>query len=391
MFELRTFPYPYRAMLAICSDLDDTPDLATYLTISRYLNTTEMTAIGTGLGLETGNTIYFHMAPGEFSYWNTDEAGRDALHALMRSGHIDCFHSYGDLAVRREQAGVCLEALAANDCHPTIWVDHAVAPTNFGPDIMFGRGDIAGDPAYHADLTLAAGVRYVWTGRVTSCLGQEVTYSPWTGLARRPDTRAALNTAKDIAKTLRGTLGDAKYSMHAGNRLTRCVTLRDGSRATEFIRCNPHPYGVSVGDHAAGIHEVLTREALSRLVTRQGYCILYTHLGKHVTPGKIFTDAAMAAFEALADEQGRGNLLVTTTTRLLDYHQMRRKIVISQNAPFLDVESHGQTLDGMTIYDVPEGTVLRIDGKPSLYLSNPPDHLGRTSISLPFRRLTYPL
>jgi hypothetical protein len=29
--KLRRFPYPYRAMLAICSDLDETPDRHVYL------------------------------------------------------------------------------------------------------------------------------------------------------------------------------------------------------------------------------------------------------------------------------------------------------------------------------------------------------------------------
>ena len=79
--------------------------------LTRYLNTREKTAIGRGLGLETGNTIYFDMAPGEFSYWNTSDAGRAAIHALIRSGHIDCFHSFGDLASTRADVNHALAAL----------------------------------------------------------------------------------------------------------------------------------------------------------------------------------------------------------------------------------------------------------------------------------------
>src|SRR5512145_1269480 len=35
----RSMPHPYRAMLAICSDLDETCDLDTYVETLRFLNT----------------------------------------------------------------------------------------------------------------------------------------------------------------------------------------------------------------------------------------------------------------------------------------------------------------------------------------------------------------
>ncbi|MCX5673851.1 MAG: hypothetical protein NTX87_02485 [Planctomycetota bacterium] len=74
--QLRRLPYPYRAMLTICSDLDDTTDGRVYCEILRFLNTTEATAMGPGLGLEVANSIYFDMPPDQFAYWNTDDAGR---------------------------------------------------------------------------------------------------------------------------------------------------------------------------------------------------------------------------------------------------------------------------------------------------------------------------
>ena len=54
MSEARPYPYPYRAALAVCSDLDETPDRRVYEQIARYLNTTADTAMGPGLGLEVG-------------------------------------------------------------------------------------------------------------------------------------------------------------------------------------------------------------------------------------------------------------------------------------------------------------------------------------------------
>src|SRR6267154_4889527 len=80
----RRFPYPFSAALAICSDLDETPDADTYFELMRFLNTTDDTSMGPGVGLEVGNSIYFDMPPGHFSYWNTDDKNREKIRALIK-------------------------------------------------------------------------------------------------------------------------------------------------------------------------------------------------------------------------------------------------------------------------------------------------------------------
>src|SRR5262249_51107102 len=140
----------------------------------RFLNTTDPTSMGPGVDLEVGNSIYFLMPPGQYSYFGTDDAGREMARALMHSGHIDCIHSYGSDARTRPDAERALSELVRHGCRLAVWVAHSVAPTNFGPDIMRGRGDVPGSDAYHADLTTHYGVRYVWRGRTTSITGQEV-------------------------------------------------------------------------------------------------------------------------------------------------------------------------------------------------------------------------
>ena len=160
-------------MLAVCSDLDETPDDGVYLEIARFLNSTEATAMGPGVGLEVGNTIYFDMPPGQFSYWGTGDRGRAMARALMRSGHIDAIHSWGDLATGRRHAERNLAELERNACRLEVWIDHSRAASNFGPDLMTGSGDVRGADAYHADLTLAYGVRHVWRGRTTSLAGRQ--------------------------------------------------------------------------------------------------------------------------------------------------------------------------------------------------------------------------
>ena len=65
---VRHLPYPYRAALTICSDIDDTQNTADFLEIQRFLNTKQQTSMGEGLGLEIGNSFYFYDDDGYFSF-----------------------------------------------------------------------------------------------------------------------------------------------------------------------------------------------------------------------------------------------------------------------------------------------------------------------------------
>jgi hypothetical protein len=314
---MAAFPEPYAAALAICSDLDETPDAETYFELMRFLNTTDETSMGKGVGLEVGNSIYFDMAPGHFSYWNTTEPNREKIRTLIKSGHIDCLHSFGDLAATRAHAERALRELESHGCRLTVWVDHSKAPTNFGADIMRGHGDELGHPAYHADLTLAHGICYVWRGRVTSVIGQDCP-ARLAGIAEPGHSLGSMETvAKEAVKQTLARCGSVKYRMHSGNRLIRPVRLRDKQGPVqEFLRCNPHWGGVSSCDTGRGIGEVLTDRFLKRLIQRRGTCILYTHLGK--LDGTRFNEAAVTAFRRLA-EYSQNQIWVTTTSRLLNW------------------------------------------------------------------------
>lgn len=398
--QLRRLPYPYRAMLAVCSDLDETPDRQAYWEIARFLNTTQDTPMGPGVGLEVGNTIYFDMPPDQFAYWNTDDAGRAMVRSLIRSGHIDCLHSFGDLATTRAHAARSLDELARHDCYLKVWIDHAVAPTNLDPDIMKGHGDEPGHAAYHADLTTQYGVRFVWRGRVTSVVGQDVP-PRFGGLFRASHPVASLRTlAKERVKHRLARQGNAKYAMHAPNRVTRPVRLRDGTPATEFIRCNPHWGGVSSCDTGREIGQVLTAGVLRRLVEREGVCILYTHLGKVDDPRAPFGPSAVAGFRRLAEARDRGEIFVCTTRRLLGYLAARDalRFTARRDADTVIIEAEGDwhaepfACAGLSFY-VPQGVDCRllINGRSVENVRrNPADHTGRGSVSVPWPSLEFP-
>ena len=306
--------------LAICSDLDGTPDAATYFELMRFLNTHGETSMGTGVGLEVGNSIHFDVPPDEFSYWNASEQDRDKIRALIHSGHVDCLHSYGDAATSRTHAGRALEELVKHDCRITVWVDHAKGPTNFGADIMNGHGDEPGHPAYHADLTISYGIRHVWRGRTSSVIGQDRPFSLSSIATIGHPLSSARTLVKETAKQLLARNGDEKYRIHAGNPLVAESALRDGQFVREFVRCNPSWGGVSCHDRGDCIHHVLTRRFLDRLAVRKANCILYTHLGKLERGASRyrFSHKVVRAFRLLAEYKQAGMIKVTTTSRLLD-------------------------------------------------------------------------
>ena len=382
-------------MLAICSDLDETADAQVYAEQMRFLNTREQTTMGTGVGLEVGNSIYFDMPPSQFAYWNTDDAGREMARALMRSGHIDCLHSYGDLAVSRAHVEQALQELERHQLSLKVWIDHAQAPTNFGANIMQGHGDEREHAAYHADLTLGHGVRYVWRGRVTSVIGQN-TEANFGGLWRTTSPLASGKTIlKEAAKQMLGHAGHEKYFAHAGNRLLHSSSLRDGQPTVEFLRCNPHPAGVDTGDTGAGLGEVLTARFLDQLVEREGVCLLYTHLGK--VPGRVFPASTIRALHLLKLYSDAGKILVTTTRRALDYARLTESapLSLSEDAKSgvvtitCDPTWTSEECQGLTLHTNSSVNELRLNGRAVPMQRNAPDETGRPSVSIPWQPLKF--
>ncbi len=405
---MRHWPYPYRAMLAVCSDLDETPDRNAYWDTAEFLNTTRSTPMGDGLGLEVGNTIYFDMATDQFAYWNTDDAGRSMVQLLIRSGHIDCLHSFGDLATTREHAQRALDELEQNGCRLDVWIDHAQAISNFDGGIMMGEGDVTSSPAYHANITVKHGVQYVWRGRVSSVLGQDVRPQLGGILSPTHPIASGKTLAKELTKQMLSRMGNEKYALHAPNRILKQSSLRDGQAVYEFLRCNPHWGGVSSHETAWGIGDVLTQRMINQLVERNGGCILYTHLGKSDPNADMPLGAtAIEGFRRLAASQADGDLLVTTTRRLLGYCRAKNEIgfttIRNDDSIVIDIDTARnryadltpiieRDLEGLTFYTPdPQLTRVRIEGEEVTgLLQNAADASGRASVSIPWIRLEFP-
>jgi hypothetical protein len=406
---IRRIPYPFRGMMAVCSDLDETPDRESYIGLMTFLNTVNVTPMGRGLGLEIGNSIYFDMPPDQFAYWNTDETGREAVRRLIRSGHVDCIHSFGDNAKTREDARRALKELERHNCHIRVWVDHATAPTNFGMDIMNGHGAEKAHSAYHADLSREYGIRYVWTGRVTSVIGQDCPFDLGGIADVRHPLKSAQTLFKEYAKHMLAICGSRKYTMHGSNQILVPCTLHDNSMMYEFLRCNPHWGGVSSCERADGINEVLTEKFFRCLMRKRGVCILYTHLGKNSNKlGRPLLDTkAISAFRRLVDYRDKNKILVSTTRRVLDYMRMSRELSVcamrNGDIETLDLRINRRNtedpdngditeLQGLTFYKTNDTRMeIRLNGEivPDI-VENDPDETGKPSLSIPWRPLNFP-
>ena len=396
---LRKYPYPYQAMLAICSDLDETPNKDIYFETARYLNTREQTSLGKGVGLEVGNTIYFDMPSHNFSYTNTDDDGRDKIHRLIESGHIDCLHSFGDFVNDRVSIEKYWHAIQSGKRKIEVWVDHAQAPTNLDNDIMQGHGAEQGTTAYHSDLTVQSGsLPFIWKGRVTSCVAQNTKRS-YQSILNKQYIKASLKTITlEFVKGWLARLGNQKYAMHKANKVLRKTTLIDGTKVNEFMRCNPAWGGVSCFDQARGVHHVLTKKMLDTLVEKEGCSILYSHLGKVHSIEQPFTEQTRQAFELLAEYQNSKKVLTTTTRRLLGYNRTVEELDFS--VKYIDEETHiylmtdysGEDLNGLTWY-VEQTRNVKLFINNEFFdgvIINPKDITGKPSISIDWSVLTFP-
>jgi hypothetical protein len=395
---LRKYPYPYKAMLSICSDLDETPNKEIYFETARYLNTSENTKLGDGVGLEVGNTLYFDMPEQNFSYTNTDDNGRKNINKLIQSGHIDCLHSFGDFVDSRVKIEQYWSEIRQGERKIEVWVDHAKAPTNIDADIMQGKGAIIGASAFHYDLTIESGaLPFVWKGRVTSCISQNTKRNYFSLFNIKHIKLSVMTLMREFTKGVLARLGNKKYFMHKDNKVMRKTSLHDGFEFYEFMRCNPSWGGVSCFDQAKYIHRVLTKQILDNLVNNEGCSVFYTHLGKVHSTEEPFTSHTRSAFELLSKYQNENEILTATTRRLLGYLRAQEQCEffskISDNVLRINLKTSLsiEELQGLTWYVGDIDTIeLYLNAVEINFEYNQPDETGISSISIPWEKLHFP-
>lgn len=408
---LRKFPYPFRAALTLCSDIDGTHTVEHFLAIQNFLCSDMLTPMGHGLGLEIGNSFYPFAPDDAFAYCSSRSRDRVVIETMIRAGYIDCMHAFGEGNTDRDAALRVLDELQCAGCKLDVWTDHYRTPFNLGKDTTRGEGDLLDSPYYHLNRTRAFGIKFVWRGRGSSLLSQGEGLHPADFAALYNSTHlaaSARNAAKEAAKIALAYAGSRKFALHRGNALLQVVHLGDGQPFYEFQRSNPHFSGLSGGHDSTGLAYVLRPTALKRYVERGGTTIIYTHLGIGSSPDGDLPGATIAALHGLAGTYHTGDLYITTTSRLLNYsvyrdHLCWRTVTESGGTYTIMIEGVDdpvsgwsqpdiRQLQGLTFY-VPDAsrTELVLYGSRILDIErNPADQSGRESISIARVHLNYP-
>jgi hypothetical protein len=325
---LRPFPFPYRAALAICSDIDGC-DLPTFQAVHRFLNDP-----GRGLGLPVADSFFGRgRDPGQMAYFlpdgRTPTPEAPLIIQALRGELIDCLHSWGDFnraapqpRVLRTLAARLVEDLHRRGLSVKVWLNHGdpCNRQNLRARLQPGyAGDDPASPYYTGDLLKPLGLKYYWWSDLVS----------WP-LSSRPGSpgswwRPGLNALKNLAKILLGQRHKLRTTAQI-RELCRPVTLRDGLALMAFSR---HLRGLKEPTSRHTLRYTLGTPVLEQLLAQEGYLILYTHLGlPRPNPAEdLFPLPDRTALERLAQHYHAGRIWVAPTARVLTHWLVSRGLV----------------------------------------------------------------
>ncbi|MBC8526671.1 MAG: hypothetical protein ISS28_05695 [Candidatus Cloacimonetes bacterium] len=421
---IRKFPYPYRAAFTICSDIDDTNSIEEFLAIQKFINGIDSTEIGRGLGLEIGNSFwmfnqfyemckdttttieenmkYFTVSTPDFgiSYFDglsdTLSPYADIIAKFIRAGYIDCLHSYGHFKADefdKLYAVKAINQLEKDSLYVDVFIDHGGKEnTNNIGNIYYYLGDNPECKEYHTDLTLSYGIKFLWWGQVTHCIGQDGKFSPF-------------NQIKQIVEFFQDRIFHPEYEYYHDNKLVHITTLNNGQKIFEFVRFINLLGYYDIADEQFLINQIGPK-VIDKLIHNEGYLLHYTHLGANQGEPYL-TASTLKALYYIKQMYDDGELFVTTTSKLLNYYVHQKylnwhydsfhdsvNIIIDNIKNEVEGEyiPNVQQLEGITFY-VPENKIINlyIKDKRVNFVMNKKDYKGHKSISIQWRKLKFPL
>lgn len=315
-FRIRRFPYPYRAMVAIESDIDRT-SLLRFRETHRFLNTHGETSLGPGLGLDFANSFWCYrggnsttrqMEARDIGYWNGFDEPEptwyaDEIAAYARVGRFSTLHAFGRFGKDfvRGHAERALEMLNRENIAFKLWSNHGSVHHQNVATSMDGReeryGSIPGSPCYHTDLLLQYGVRFFWTGGVNS--NNEGT--------NKPLHKATLSDGSKV------------WVFERNNSLYHDAADLDLLLRKGAIFSSRSKWAASIVWQAYLLEFTLGQPRLDRLMQQGLYCVYGQHLGNQLGAAN-FTPGTAAALRRLKQYHDKGAILVSSTERLLRYY-----------------------------------------------------------------------
>lgn len=381
---LRKFPYPYKAMLAISSDADH-ETLRKFNLIHEFINTTDETPMGKGVGLDFADSFFMYNGSDsptpvdygklpidkEFTYFkgvSNQIYGGNIINQYIHDGWIDTMHSYGDFTqvnphntlFNRSLAVQAISQLKSAGDDITVWTDHGNKANvdNFGSHghgrfFNYQQGSTPNSSYYHTDLTIPFGIKFVWPDLPDQTVGYPNIIFP--------------------------------------------ITLQDGQKVWGFHRFtgefnqNGDPIWLWTADD---FDRQVNWLNIKSLIWNREYAIIAQHLSSNNTENPL-PQNTIDALRFLAGQQKDGNVLVARTSRLLDYNvaQEYLQYTVAEDGTKATIHitsiddpvfgSHIPTIDelrGITFYTSnPDQTQIDIGNTPiprSLIQYNPTDDVS---------------
>lgn len=403
---LRPFPFPFQAALAIASDIDRC-DRSTFVQVHQYLNGTRH-----GLGLPISDSFFGVGKPHHMAYFLEDgyTPSQDAelIRLCLESGLIDTIHSWGAFDFHppqseflRPMAQRLTEDLSARGRRVTVWSNHG-APINYHNLFARTRSDFIGDNPgsvyYTGDLLKNLGIKFYWGGELTD-----------RPLSSRRTAKSAIMERRYLLEAVVKNFFKRVIGRSAAMRNPRMVrqlcfhtTLRDKQSLFQFTRYNSHPSGVWGHPTRHTLRHALHSSVLKQLMAKQGYQIVYTHLGMPYDGSlPLFPEEDARALASLADHYHQGRIWVAPTSAVLQFWLAAthlqwsaavegEKIIIRITA--IDDPVAGPRLpamgelSGITFYSPrPHDTIVYLGDTMTPATLQPADRSGRCSVGIPLK------
>jgi hypothetical protein len=301
-------------MLAIVSDIDNT-QLHDFMLYHQFLNTRDNTLYGEGLELDVGDSFWMFGPKSDsrvMSWWIGHDTGEvhcaDAIQQGIRDGWIDTIHTYGDFeegTFHRDLAQKAVAELQSLDLPIRVWINHG-GPNNSQNfpgsyrRLDYMKGDISESLSYHTDITLGFGVRYFQSHDVAE-FGSSFPLAPYACA----DGRKIWGFARTSRRH--------QSLIHAGLGIL-LQRIFEQLKSVGFPSPRRYPFKAWTW-HPEHLNEQLSHDNLRALIRNQHFALIGQHLGYR---GEL-PRAAVRALRRLKSYQVDGNILVTRTSRLLDY------------------------------------------------------------------------
>lgn len=315
--KIRMAPYPFQAILAISSDIDGAK-FATFVELHRLMNTRVETVWGRGVGLDISDSFWFYNGPKgnqDSCTLLSGEVGTElSAHAeflaeLVRKRHIDTIHTFGNLAgplFRRDSAEKAVALSQDMGLSFPIWTDHG-GSKNHQNLLEPGYGANPAHAAYHADLLSGLNVRYLALPKQREEVVRDSLLEPVTlvdGQTFWGFPRMSMVSGMP-ERAMRSMLSEQEIAL---------LKPRTGNKAVRAVVWHP-PF----------LHLQLSDERLDALVEQGGYCVVGQHL-TYINQRYRATPNFVGSFSRLAERQEKGEILVASTHRLLEFERVRRHL-----------------------------------------------------------------